>query len=324
MRSFLLALSAILMAASTAVAQGTQHTVHAHDGQRIPITLPPLTISGTTLDVAVSYDAARQVYRYEYSINAPVSNRAPVRAVQIDVSGRIARAQTDPELQENISRLGQDQPPTTIPVGISIPPAPFWNGGVGTAGRVFFSAYRAGAGVQPGSRVSGLVIESKLPPGPRAVEISPSGAAWDAVLDPLPEGEVEPAADTRIYNVKSTTIAPSDPDLSQLFNGGGQSPAEVNPFLRYVTPTDTRTKLAPGTTSTWVVVAYGVTTNAATFTASLNGADITSQFRPVPGALQAIQIALRPGSNKLQLSIEGQTSSGRTARDTDTLTFLVQ
>jgi len=300
----------------------TTHTVHPASGA-VPfeIQLPPLTITGTTLDVNVTFDSARQVYRYHYTIKAPSENKAPIRAAQIDISGRTARTQIDPSLQENVVRLGQDQPATTIPVGITVPSG--WRGGVGQGGDAFFSASPS-AVILPGSSVGGFVIESKLPPGVRVLEIKPSISLWRSILGPLPEGELEPAADQRIYHVKTTTIAPSDPDLSQLFNGGGQSPAEVNPFLRYVTPTATRTSLAAGTTSTWVVVAYGTTTNPATFTASLNGADVTSRFQPVPGAVQAVPITLQPGSNKLQLSIEGQTSSGRTARDTDTLTFLVQ
>lgn len=310
----------LLLVASSLTAQ-TTHTVHPTSGAApFEVQLPPLSITGTSVDVNVTYDPARQVYRYQYTIKAPATNKAPIRAVQIDISGRTARPQTDPALQENVTRIAQDQPATTIPVGITVPLG--WRGGVGQGGDAFFSASPS-AVVLAGSNVGGFVIESKLPPGVRTLETKPSIAQWRSILGPLPEGELEPAADQRVYHVKTTTVAPSDPDLSQLFNGGGQSPAEVNPFLRYVAPTETRTKLPAGTTSTWVIVAYGTTTNPASFTATFNGADVRSRFTPVPGGLQAVQFDLQPGSNKLQLSIEGTTSSGRTARDTDTLTFLV-
>lgn len=318
------AVLAVLLVAGSVAAQGpTKHTVHPMSGAApFEVELPALTLAGSTLSANVTYDPARQIYRYAYTINAPATNQAPIRAIQIDISGRIARPQIDPDLRENVTRLPQDQPATTIPVGITVPNPSVWRGDIGQRGGVYFGTSRSTA-VLAGSNMSGFVLESKLPPGVRNVEISPSAAIWDTFLQPLPEGELEPPADASVYKIETTTIAPSDPDLMQLFNGGGQSPAEVNPFLRYVTPTDTRTKLPAGTTSVWVVVAYGATTDPATFTASFNGADVRSRFTPVPGALQPVQFTLQPGANKLQLSIEGKTSSGRTARDTDTLTFLV-
>jgi len=326
MRHFAIVVSVLLLAASSLTAQApTKHTVYPiAGGATFEVELPSLALTGSTLDTSVTYDPARQVYRYAYTINAASTNHAAIRAVQIDISGRIARPQIDPALAENITRIGSDQPGTTIPVGITVPTtASFWSGGVGAGGRAFFSTNRDGAGVLPGSSLTGFVIESKLPPGVRNVELRPSTDVWRSILRTHPEGELDPPADSRDYSLKTTTIGPSDPDLSQLFNGGGQSPAEVNPFLRYVTPTETRTKLPVGTTSVWVVVAYGTTTDPATFTATFNGADVRARFTPVPGALQPVQFDLQPGSNKLQLSIEGKTSSGRTARDADTLTFLV-
>ncbi|HEX7152234.1 MAG TPA: hypothetical protein VF618_12170 [Thermoanaerobaculia bacterium] len=327
MRHLAIVVSLLLLTAPAITAQeSTKHTVYPlAGGATFEVELPPLTLTGSTLATNVTYDPARQVYRYEYTINSAATNRASIRAVQIDISGRVARPQTDPALNENVTRVGADQPATTIPVGITVPTtASFWSGGVGAGGRVFFSTNRDGAGVLPGASLGGFVIESKLPPGVRNAEIRPSTEVWRTILRTHPEGELDPPADSRDYSLKITTVAPSDPDLSQLFNGGGQSPAEVNPFLRYVAPTDTRTKLPAGTSSTWVVVAFGTTTDPASFTATFNGVDVRSRFTPVPGALQAVQFELQPGSNKLQLSIEGVTSSGRTARDTDTLTFLVQ
>lgn len=327
MRHFAIVVSLLLLTAPALTAQeSTKHTVYpVAGGATFEIELPRLTLTGSTLATNVTYDPTRMVYRYEYTINAASTNRASIRSVKIDITGRIARPQRDADLRENVTRLEQTQSATTIPVGITIPTtASFWNGDVSAGGRVFFSTYRDGAGVLPGSTLGGLVVESRLPPGVREAEISPSTDVWRTILRTHPEGELDPPADSRDYSLKITTVAPSDPDLSQLFNGGGQSPAEVNPFLRYVAPTDTRTKLPAGTASTWVVVVFGTTTAPASFTATLNGADIRSRFTPVPGAMQAVQIELQPGSNKLQLSIAGVTSSGRTARDTDTLTFLVQ
>lgn len=316
------ALLATAIVAVTGVAQQpTQHVMT--DGTTV--TFPPLTITGTTVAADVSYDASRGVYRYAYTVAAPATNRAAIDAVRIDVAGRIARPQSDPALAENVRRLGAYQPATAIPVGITVPDPSFWRGGVGKGSSVFVSTSREGGGILPGTSFT-FVVESKLPPGERAVEISPSIASWFAVVDAMPasDEEFEEPPDEKTYYVKTTTIGPSDPDESTLFNGGGQSPAEVNPFLRYFAPTESRTKLSAGTASYTVVVKFGPTTKPETFTATMNGVDVRPRFQPVPGAVNAVKFDLQPGSNKLQLSIDGVTSSGRTARDTDTLTLLVQ
>jgi hypothetical protein len=38
----------------------------------------PLTITGSTVEATVTYDAARGVYRYAYTIHAPSTNKAPI------------------------------------------------------------------------------------------------------------------------------------------------------------------------------------------------------------------------------------------------------
>ena len=73
-----------------------------------------------------------------------------------------------------------------------------------------------------------------------------------------------------VYEVKTTAVGPSDPDPAALYNGGGQSPAEVNPFLRYASPTDNRLHLPVGTSAYDVIVFYGSTTNPQSMSATLN------------------------------------------------------
>lgn len=282
---------------------------------------PPLTITGTTLNANVTFDASRGVYRYVYTVNAPATNKASIDGFKIDITGRLARA-SDPSLQGNAIHR-EHGPATTIPVAFTVPDAAVWRAGTTPRGWAFFYPIVDGHDILPGTTANGFVLESRFPPAVRAAELSPSSDAWDA-LEAQMTGEVENPPDASQYKIATTTIAPSDPQDSDYFDGGGQSPANVNPFLRYLAPTASRTKLAAGATSYWIIIAYGATTNPATFSATFNGTDITSRFHPVPGSVEAVQLALVPGSNKAQFSIEGATSSGRTARDTDTLTLLVQ
>jgi len=296
-------------------------------GQTDVIELPSLSIEGSTIDSTVTYDPAREVYRYEYTITAPVTNKAAIAGFRIDISGRVARPQLDPDLQNNVPRAEssgkQLQPNTTIPVGIIVPDPANSRAGVGKPGWVYLGSRRGVWDILAGQSKGGFVIESKQPPGMRTAWLRPSELRWVEITMSSPaDAEFYPdSAD--VYEVKTTTIGPSDPDESTLFLGGGQSPANVNPFLRYAAPTESRTKLPAGTVSYVVNVFYGKTIDPATFSATLNGADVRSRFNPIPGAAELVRIELQPGSTKLQLSAEGRTSSGRTARDTDTLTFLV-
>lgn len=291
------------------------------------IDLPSLSIEGSALQSTVTYDAARKVYRYEYTVVAALTNNAPILDFSIDISGRVARPQLDPDLQNNVERKeaqrGALQPPTTIPVGIIVPDPANSNVGIGMAGNFWVGPRPAAWDVHPGTSRGGFILESKFPPGVRVAELTPSTISWIDIMRGSPrDAEFSPASAEK-YDLKVQVVGPSDPDLAALFNGGGQSPANVNPFLRYGSPAQTRTRLAAGTTKFWVIVHYGATTNVSTFTATLDGADVRSLFTPIAGSAQAIQIPLHQGSNKLKLSIEGTTDSGRTAKDTDTLTFLV-
>src|SRR5260370_1118042 len=142
----------------------------------------------------------------------------------------------------------------------------------------FYAAMR----VAPGNAMHGSVLQSKQPPGPRTASLDPSTEPWDNLPDP-PEGvEYEPArADA--YDLTVSTIGPIDPTDANLYSGGRQQPAEVNKFLRFAQPLDNRIKLAAGATSYTVIIYYGETIIPSTFSATLNGADISSQFHAIPG-----------------------------------------
>jgi hypothetical protein len=301
----------------------------AAQAQVVPVVqLPPLTITGTVLDATVTYDSARGVYRYQYTIVAPSTNKADLGGLSIDVSGKTAHVQIDPDLQNNVRRFELSgmgiQPDTTVPVGIIMPDPNGWTAMIGNQGQFGFFPRSDQWGIQPGMTQGGFVLESKFPPGMRNVRVTPSESAWFAIerqYESYPATfQPESAAE---FELHFKAPAPLEVTEADLFSGGGQQPAEVNKFLRYAAPTDNRVKLSAGTATTTVIVYYGNAILPATFHATLNGADITSQFQPVPGVAQVIKIPLTPGSNKLQLSVDGKKSSGQSATDTDTFTFIV-
>jgi hypothetical protein len=107
------------------------------------------------------------------------------------------------------------------------------------------------------------------------------------------------------------------------FDGGGQRPRDVNKFLTYISPGDSPTTLPAGTTTYSLLIVYGRTIIPSTFTAQLNGVNVTGLFSPAPGTNQMVDLSLQPGRNVLLLSVDGTVSSGRVATDTDRLVFIV-
>jgi hypothetical protein len=106
------------------------------------------------------------------------------------------------------------------------------------------------------------------------------------------------------------------------FDGGGQRPKDVNHFLSYGNPSSDHTSLPAGTTTFPLLIFYSAETLPGTFSATLNGADVSSSFHPVAGGHEFVSVPLQSGRNVLALSISGNLPS-RTATDTDRLTFLV-
>ncbi len=109
--------------------------------------------------------------------------------------------------------------------------------------------------------------------------------------------------------------------LSGGFDGGGGHEG-VNDFLSYGNPTTTESDLPAGTTSFPLLIFYDPATIAGSFTASLNGVDVTTSFNPTPGSFQIVNLPLVSGNNVLILTISG-TFSGHTSTDKDRLVFAV-
>lgn len=108
-----------------------------------------------------------------------------------------------------------------------------------------------------------------------------------------------------------------------VFDGKGQKPSDVNKFLQFFSPKQQRTELPVNSQDFNLSIIYGSTVKTATFRAELNGADITIRFDPLPGKSEIISIPLQQGRNVLILSVEGIKESGKTAKDTDRLVFIL-
>lgn len=110
--------------------------------------------------------------------------------------------------------------------------------------------------------------------------------------------------------------------LSGGFDGGGGHEG-VNDFLSYGNPTTTESDLPAGTSSFPLLIFYDPAVIAGTFTATLNGVDVSSSFNPTAGGFEIVNIPLVPSStNVLLLTVSG-TFSGHVSTDKDRLVFMV-
>jgi hypothetical protein len=112
-------------------------------------------------------------------------------------------------------------------------------------------------------------------------------------------------------------------NLTGGFAGTGQRPADVNRLLTFASPMDAHVTLATGTTSYTVIPFYSTAVIPSSFTAVLNGTNVSNLFHPQPGSSEGVNIPLQSGRNVLTLQIDGNLPN-RVATDTDRLVFDVQ
>jgi hypothetical protein len=308
---------------------------------------PLCDIKDTRVSADVSYDTARRVYTYAYSISSGLDNTGAIREFRVDVSAESPQNPSDPDLTNDGARIDarsyanfRTTPADAVAVGLTSS-SPSWLSGVGpittglqVTGTAATPQRKGGVAlwtsveddIFPGQTKTGFKIESKAPPAIRSYRLEPLPSRCVSTLPPPPndveEGTPE-GFDLASWTVTGSTIGPMLESEGTKYNGGGQKPSDVNLFLSYRAPFEARNHLAAGTTDYTVIVYYGATTDPGTFTATLNGAPANGLFHPTPGAAEVVKIQLASGTNKLQLAIDGITQSGRVATDTDTLTFLV-
>lgn len=124
------------------------------------------------------------------------------------------------------------------------------------------------------------------------------------------------------YIIQHSKAPGSTVSVAGGFNGGGQRPRDVNKFLTYIAPGDSPVNLPAGTTTFSLLIVYGSTIIPSTFSAQLNGVDVTNLFNPVAGTSQMVNLPLASGKSVLQLSVNGNLPS-RVATDSDRLIFNV-
>jgi hypothetical protein len=125
------------------------------------------------------------------------------------------------------------------------------------------------------------------------------------------------------YVVTYDPAAPGGPiGLTGSFSGGGGR-SSVDLFLSYSAPVERQTTLPPGATEYTLMIFYGGTIIPSTFSAVLDGEDISHLFKPRPGEVETVSLPLQAGRNVLLLKVDGEDRE-RIGTDRDRLTFTVR
>lgn len=157
--------------------------------------------------------------------------------------------------------------------------------------------------------------------GPYALSVAVADMRTSAVQQANVTGDIS-QGETVKFNMQLDGSTSPSLTFSAGFDGGGQRPRDVNKLLSYINVTGTSTDLPLGATSFALNVVYGRTVVPSTFTATLNGTDISAQFNVVPGTSQMVTLPLGRGRNVLELGVQGLVGT-RTVADKDRLVFSV-
>jgi hypothetical protein len=310
-------ISCALIAASLSIVANVYAQVGDISGVRYPGWIPSDRVA-PTLTTLVSYDNAAQQWRYEYQLANGSSAEQPVKSLDLTFNG----------------------PATAV-----LQPSGWWGvvfvgGQGGIPGATFAAEYpetfvatplgdapaQPPAAVAPGSSLSGFVIMSPYPPGEARTYIQ-GYAAVPYLPDDYPEATVAP--DDTTNSQRGWSIGPTRYTL--VLSDGNRRPA-VDGFLAFMNVSPSGSVLhAPAP----LAIKFGIngeTVNRASFTAVLNGVDVTSSFHPGPsdGADLAAVFAigsspLVAGKNVLITSVDGLVpGTTRNATDTDRIVFTVQ
>lgn len=284
------------------------------------VVVPP--VPGDRISVSVDSDAAFDslsgLYTYTYELTSAATSEQDVWFFAVEFDSEVTNVQA-PEGWH--AELHRDRlilswaatetgplPPDYVDDG-NIPPSPF--------------------SIRPGSTLSGFSFQSPDPP---------ANATFYAQGDtPLPQVETDvgdlPLEGDEILDftedsVAGNTVSPKILDDQEIFLGGRRP--SVDGFLGFVNVANRVTRTPPLS----VVIRFSVngeTVDTSTFSATLNGFDVTPMFVPTGKLNELVAIfdlgssPLELGQNVLLTSVDGIVpGTTRTASDADRIVILVE
>lgn len=284
------------------------------------VLVPPTPANQLSVGVSanVTFDSASGLYTYTYTLNNANTSQQAAWLFALQLNGAVTSSSSpngwssaihdaEPLLSWAATDVGT-LPPDFVDTG-NIPPSPFV--------------------IAPGAVLSGFQLVSPDPPGNATFFAQGDTLLTQVAVDTgdlAQEGQEVPPLTADSFS--GSTVGPLPVNTSAVFFGG-RRPA-VDGFLVFLNLASGDVKNAP----VGVVIQFGIdgeTVDTSTFSATLNGTDVTSLFAPGPNSQQMTAIfplgtsPLVAGKNVLITSVTGIVpGTTRTANDVDRVTFTAQ
>ncbi len=125
-----------------------------------------------------------------------------------------------------------------------------------------------------------------------------------------------------LYLFRADTANGGSLQLFGGFGGEGDAAKNVNRTLSYANPIGSETRLPVGTQLFSLIIFYNSHARFDSFSALLDGNQITNMFHPTPGGFERVDIPVHPGRNLLVLTMLG-TSPSAASTDQDRMEFII-
>ena len=263
-------------------------------------------ISNANITVDVSQEGG--FYKYLYTIDNPPSNLGTISRFLIDASCDLDFGNV--EIPVTVERLGhitdRSKDSQHVPAEVFAAYGTSNLYGISRDNHILWGLF-----LKPGNSVTNIWVLSPAPPGERTYILAPyldnNPAVWDYDSYPEDDPSVPWIED---FTITGTITGPAcafdTPNNDDLFEGSGREPFKVNTLLRYTSPVSDPIPLDNVNSSVDMTVYYadGIQNNS--FSARLNGKDISSLFNPIAGTKETVTLTGPwDARNRVSLSVLG-------------------
>ena len=261
-------------------------------------------ISNTILKITVN-KRADGMYEYIYDIESPVTNKGLIASLGIDIAcdldfGEVIFSEpADPYFSGSASKDGNHVP--VQPHGVYAVTA---YSNISIDNRIYWVM-----SFKPGNIGKGIKLISPAPPGLRTYTLRPymEPDGWDYASYDEDDPTVPWIEDFTVTgSITAPACAIDTPPTDDRFEGSGREPFGINKLLTYSNPVKDPIAVSSGNEVIIFDITYSSNILKNSFSARLNGNDISKRFNPVPNTNETIKLnGPWKDRNRLVLSVLG-------------------